>query len=99
MLKLRYTVFYVDDVEKSISFFKNAFGVKSGFVDSENKLFGELITGSTQLEFVQHQTASSHGFQYVRSNLAKKSCSIEICLIANDAQAAFGKALAAEQHQ
>ena len=95
MLKLGYTLFYVDDVEKSISFYKNAFGLESGFVDTENKQFGELITGSTKLGFVQHQTASSHGFQYERSSLAKNPFAIEIGFISSDVQAAFDKAVAA----
>ena len=42
--------FYVDDVEESISFYKNAFGLESGFVDTENKQFSELITGSTKFD-------------------------------------------------
>ena len=81
MLKLGYTLFYVDDVEKSISFYKNAFGLESGFVDTENKHFGELITGSTKLRFVQHQTASSHGFQYERSSLGKNPFALESVLL------------------
>ena len=95
MLKLGYTLFYVDDVEQSSSFYKNAFGLESGFVDKENKQYGELITGSTKLGFVQHQTASSHGFQYERSNLEKNPFAVEIGFIAEDVQASFDKAVAA----
>lgn len=76
-------------------FYKNAFGLESGFVDKENKQFGELITGSTKLGFVQHQTASSHGFQYERSRPSKNPFAVEIGFITSDVQAAFDKAVAA----
>lgn len=95
MLKLGYTLFYVDDVEQSISFYKNAFGLEPGFVDKENKQYGELITGSTKLGFVHHQTASSHGFQYERSSLEKNPFAVEIGFITEDVQASFDKAVAA----
>lgn len=78
MLKLGNTFFYVDDVEKSILFYKNAFGLESGFVGRENKQFGKIITGSNKLGFVQLQTASSHGSQYERSSLSKNPFAIEI---------------------
>jgi lactoylglutathione lyase len=95
MLKLGYTLFYVDDVEKSISFYKNAFGLEAGFVDKENKQYGELITGSTKLGFVQHQTAASHGFQYEYASLDKYPFAIEIGFISEDVQASFDRAVAA----
>ena len=95
MLKFGYTLFYVDDVEQSISFYKNAFGLEPGFVDKENKQYGELITGSTKLGFVHHRTASSHGFQYERSGLEKNPFAIEIGFITEDVQAFFDKAVAA----
>ena len=95
MLKLGYTLFYVDDVEKSISFYKNAFGLEAGFVDKENKQYGELITGSTKLGFVQHQTAASHGFLYEHANLDKNPFATEIGFISEDVQASFDKAIAA----
>ena len=95
MLKLGYTLFYVDDVEKSISFYKNAFGLEAGFVDKENKQYGELITGSTKLGFVQHQTAASHGFQYEHASLDKNPFATEIGFISEDVPASFDKAIAA----
>ena len=95
MLKLGYTLFYVDDVEKSILFYKNAFGLEAGFVDKENKQYGELITGSTKLGFVQHQTAASHGFQYEHASLDKNPFATEIGFIAEDVQVSFERAVAA----
>ncbi len=62
MLNPGYTLFYVDDVEKSILFYKNAFGLESGFVDKENKQFGELITGSTKLGLFNTKQLSAMDF-------------------------------------
>ncbi len=95
MLKFGYTLFYVDDVIATISFYKSAFGLEAGFVDTENKQYGELITGNTKLGFVNHTTASTHGFEYEKSNLNKKSFAVEIGFIADDVQASYKKAISA----
>ena len=95
MLKFGYTLFYVDDVEACISFYKNAFGFEPSFIDKENKQYAELITGTTKLGFVQHKTASSHGFEYERSSLNKNSFAVEIGFVTDNVQASFNKAVAA----
>ena len=95
MIKFGYTLFYVDDVIAAISFYKSAFGLESGFVDTENKQYGELITGNTKLGFVNHKTASTHGFEYEKSNLNKKSFAVEVGFITDNVQNSYEKAISA----
>lgn len=76
-MKLGYTLFYVDDVEKTMMFYSQAFGLESGFLH-ERKQYGEMATGETKLGFVQHNTAMSHGFSYEKMDLNKKPAEFEI---------------------
>jgi lactoylglutathione lyase len=91
-MKLGYTLFYVDDVEKTMQFYAKAFGLELGFLH-ESKQYGEMLTGETKLGFVQHETAMSHGFEYEKMNLNKKPAAIEIGFVTSDVNAAFEKAV------
>ena len=62
-MKLGYTLYYVEDVPKTLAFYEAAFGLKRGFLHESNQ-YGEMETGPTRLGFVQHETARSHGFGY-----------------------------------
>ena len=92
-MKLGYTLFYVDDVESTMSFYSRAFGLTPGFIH-ECKQYGEMLTGDTKLGFVQHETAQSHGFSYDKMDLSKKPAAFEIGFVTNDVKAAFDKAVA-----
>lgn len=91
-MKLGYTLFYVDDVEKTMQFYAKAFGLELGFLH-ESKQYGEMLTGETKLGFVQHETAMSHGFEYEKMNLNKQSAAFEIGFVTPDVNAAFEKAI------
>ncbi len=91
-MKLGYTLFYVDDVEKTMNFYSSAFGLEKGFLH-ESKQYGEMITGETKIGFVHHDTAGSHGFEYERSRSTNKPFAFEIGLITKDVEAAFKKAV------
>ena len=93
-MKLGYTLFYVDDVETTMDFYARAFGLQKGFMD-ETKQYGEMMTGETKLGFVNHKTASSHGFEYEKVNRAGRPPAIEIGLLSTDVPSAFKKAVAA----
>jgi predicted enzyme related to lactoylglutathione lyase len=92
-MKLGYTLFYVDDVNKTMDFYEKAFGLVKGFAH-ENQ-YGEMVTGETKLGFVDHKTAGSHGFEYVRARTIDKPFAFEIGLVTEDVQGAFKKAVAA----
>ncbi len=59
MIKLAYTIFYVKNVTRSISFYEKAFGFKRKFV-SDNNEYGELSTGDTTLSFAAVKLAKSN---------------------------------------
>lgn len=56
----RYTVFYVADVEATLSFLGNAFGFERGFLH-ESGNYGELVTGETKLAFSSTQLMQQLG--------------------------------------
>jgi len=93
-MKLGYTLFYVDDVEKTMQFYEKAFGLKYGFLH-ESKQYGEMGTGETKLGFVQHETAGSHGFDYQKMSLKEKPSAFEIGLVTKDVATAFDRAVKA----
>lgn len=93
-MKLGYTLIYVDDVEKTMKFYKKAFGLKPGFLHESNQ-YGEMITGATKLGFVNHKTASAHGFKYQKINSKKTAPGIEIAFTTSNVKKSFTKAVKA----
>lgn len=78
MIKFAYTILYVNDVEKAISFYEKAFGFNRKFVTPDND-YGELFVGETTLSFASFTLANSNledGF--VESNLNNRPFGIEI---------------------
>jgi predicted enzyme related to lactoylglutathione lyase len=92
MIKLRYTLFYVEDVVASMDFYSLAFGLEKGFLHESNQ-YGEMKTGDTKIGFVHHETAMSHGFEYEKSSLAGKPFAFEIGFVADDVETAYTKAI------
>lgn len=93
-MKLGYILLYVDDVVATMDFYVEAFGLQKGFLH-ESRQYGEVLTGETKLGFVQHETAQSHGFEYERVDINKKSPAFEIGFLSEDVPMAFTKALSA----
>jgi catechol 2,3-dioxygenase-like lactoylglutathione lyase family enzyme len=90
-----YTIVYVADVEKSLAFFEQAFGLKRRFV-APGGGYGELQTGGTTLSFAQHDTARGNlGQDYVAADASKPPLGMEIGLVATDVAAACERAVAA----
>jgi lactoylglutathione lyase len=78
MVKFGYTILYVNDVSKSISFYENAFGFTRKFVTPEND-YGELSTGETTISFASKELANSNlkdGF--IDSDLINKPFATEL---------------------
>ena len=93
MIKFAYTILYVQDVEKTISFYERAFGLKRTFVVPGNS-YGELATGATTLSFASIKQASSNlkdGF--AESDLKKKPQAFEIAFTANDVEKVYKHAI------
>ncbi|MHC0442228.1 VOC family protein [Flavobacterium sp. 3-210] len=84
MVKFGYTILYVEEVEKAIEFYENAFGFTRRFISPDND-YGELITGETTLSFASKKLANQNlkdGF--IQSNLENKPFAIEIGFITDD---------------
>ncbi|MGH1490963.1 MAG: VOC family protein [Acidimicrobiales bacterium] len=56
---LGYTLFYVADVESTLTFYQTAFGLERRMITPEGD-YGELNTGATTLSFVVNELAHSN---------------------------------------
>lgn len=95
MNKIAYTILYVKDVEKSISFYENAFGFTRKFIAPEND-YGELLTGDTTLSFCRTDLAKSNlkdGF--IASDLSQKPFGIEIGIVTVNVEKCISQAIEA----
>ncbi len=93
MIKFAYTILYVRDVTKTVTFYENAFGFTRKFVTPEND-YGELQLGETTLSFASIQLAKSNltaGF--TKSSLANKPFGIEIGFTTENVEETVLKAL------
>lgn len=93
-MKFQYTLFYVDNVEKTMDFYARAFGLEKGFLH-ESKQYGEMLTGETKMGFVHHDTAASHGFTYEKSELKNKPFAFEIGFVTENVEASYNEAVKA----
>jgi len=94
-VKFGYTIVYVPDVAATLTFFGEAFGLATRFLDDSGD-YGELETGATTLAFACRELADSNcegGYLFCEPR--HKPLGIEIALVIDDVQAAHQKALAA----
>ena len=93
MVKFGYTIIYVADVNETLSFFENAFGMNRKFITGEND-YGELNTGETTLSFASHELGQSN-FKggYVSGSESDKPLGTEIALVTSDVNIAHSAAL------
>lgn len=84
--KYGYTILYVADVPKTMSFYKSVFGFEERLLTPE-KDYGELSTGDTTLSFANFELGNSNlrnGYQ--KSTPGNKPFGIELAFIAEDIQ-------------
>ena len=95
MIKFAYTIFYVQDVERSIQFYEKAFGFSRKFIAPGNE-YGELSTGDTTLSFAAFSLIKqnlSGGF--LESQPGGEPFGIEIAFAVEDVASVFQKAVKA----
>ena len=93
MVRFAYTILYVPDVEKSMSFYERAFGLRRKFIAPGN-VYGELITGETTLSFAESGLAKSNLKDgYIESNINNRPFAIEIGFSSDDVAGTFRKAI------
>lgn len=86
MVRFGYTILYVSNVEKSITFYEKAFGFKRKFISPEND-YGEIISGETTISFASKELAKTNlknGF--IESTLREKPFAIELGFITDDVE-------------
>jgi lactoylglutathione lyase len=94
-MRFAYAIAYVRDVERSVTFYEQAFGLQRRFID-ESGQYAEMETGETTLSFASNELGASNlpgGFR--RNDPAEPPAGIEIAFVAGDVDAAFRLALEA----
>lgn len=90
MLNFKYTILYVYDVEKTIEFYKQAFGLDKTMLH-ESGDYGELSTGNTKLSFTSLKLMEELGKTPIKPQ--KGAPSFEIAFETNDVDRALSNAL------
>ncbi len=94
-MKFGYTILYVADVEATVTFYEQAFGLQRGMV-TEGKEYGELVTGETKLAFAASVFAKTlTPAPFVEASPNSAAPPVEIGLVTGDVLAAFERAVAA----
>jgi len=94
-MKFAYTILYIPDVDRSLSFYESAFGFKRRFLH-ESGTYGELETGGTTLSFAAETLAQTNipgGFQ--PANVTHPPTASEVGFTTADVAAAYSCALSA----
>lgn len=95
MIKFAYTILYVKDVERSISFYEKAFGFKRKFIAPGNE-YGELLTGETTLSFAAVSLAKTNlSAGFIESDSSEKPFGIEIGFTTEKVEEVFNVAIKA----
>ena len=95
MIKYGYTIVYVGSVEKTLEFYKDAFGFKVRFLH-ESKSYGELETGQTVLAFASHEMGEMNlNGKYLKGDVSEKPFGIELAFVVDDIEEAYKKAVSA----
>ncbi len=95
MIKFSYTILYVKDVARAISFYEEAFGFTRKFIAAGND-YGELSTGDTTLSFAAVSLAKTNlAAGFVESSAEGKPFGIEIGFATKEVEEVFDKAIAA----
>jgi len=93
MIKFAYTICYVRDVEKTLSFFTNTFSFKIKFI-TEDKDYAELNTGDTVLAFANEKLGNSNlSDGFICLSDSKKPLGIEIAFVTDEVESTHQHAL------
>jgi catechol 2,3-dioxygenase-like lactoylglutathione lyase family enzyme len=88
-MKFGYTIVYVKDVAKSLSFYEEAFGFKTKFLHESND-YGELDTGETTLAFASFELGDTNlNGHYIKGGLDNKPFGIELAFVSDNVSEAY----------
>ncbi len=92
-MKLGYTILYVEDVEKTLEFYEQAFGFSRRMLH-ESKCYGELETGETRLAFAANDFVRTlTSVDFTQAGIDRSAPPIELGLVTENVEAAFLKAV------
>jgi lactoylglutathione lyase len=83
MIKYGYTILYVENVQKTIDFYKNAFNFNLKFITPESD-YAELETGETVLAFASYDVAKYNDIEIAKSDSIKLPPAFELTFVSND---------------
>jgi uncharacterized glyoxalase superfamily protein PhnB len=93
MIKFKYVILYVEDLEKSMNFYRDTFNTEIKFITPE-KDYGELITGDTTLSFASLTLAHSNIKEgFLQSKADKKPFGIELGFTTENVESLVKKAI------
>jgi lactoylglutathione lyase len=90
-MKFGYTIVYVADVEKTLSFYEKAFNLNILFLH-ESKEYGELATGVTTLAFASEKLIELNGIQFKKNSRNELSPGFEIAFVYENVADAYQNA-------
>ncbi|MCX6126169.1 MAG: VOC family protein [Proteobacteria bacterium] len=91
-MKYGYTILYVEDVLKTVSFYEKAFGLKTRFVHDSNA-YAEMETGQTRLAFTSKALAKENGLDFGQLGASFAPAPFEVALVTDKVEAAFTNAV------
>ncbi len=91
-MKYGYTILYVEDVMKTVTFYENAFGLTTRFVHDSNA-YAEMETGQTRLAFTSKALAKENGLDFGQLGTSPSLAPFEIALVTENVETAFKKAV------
>lgn len=89
-----YTIVYVPNVETTLQFYEEAFGLNKSFLH-ESKQYGEMSTGETKLAFASEQLATHNGLTFSPNKKNGIAPGFEIALVTDHVDSAYKMALSA----
>jgi lactoylglutathione lyase len=92
VMKLGYTIIYVEHVPSTVAFYETAFGLNCSFIHESN-IYAEMETGETILAFAGNEAAEMNGLAIVPNVPANAAAGWEICFLTDEVEKAFERAV------
>lgn len=97
-IQLGYVIVYVEDVEKTLAFYQQAFGfdIRMKYEEEGSVSYGELETGAAVLGFASHaMSGGNFRGDYIKPSAEGDPYGQEIAFVTEDVVAVFERAMAA----
>eukprot|EP00898_Chlorokybus_atmophyticus_P006042 jgi/Chlat1/6439/Chrsp45S05953 len=91
--KYGYTIIYTENVEASLEFYNQAFGMKTKFMDPK-RMWGELDSGETTIAFTpfeQREATLAGGIQH--QDVQQRPPNVELNLVSEDVEGLYQRAV------